>query len=359
MKKMLSLLLLLALTAMLVAGCGKKTNNTETTATPTASAPTESVTETPSPDAPTDTPTPEPYKAIDINVAVLKGPTAIGMVKLMSEAEAKTAKNNYTFTVAGTADEITASIIKGDIPVAAVPCNLASTLYNKTNGGVTVCAVNTLGVLYIVDTGDSVQTVSDLKGKTIYATGAGTTPEYTLRYLLTSAGIDPDKDVTITFLSEASEAAARIAAAGDEEIIAMLPQPYVTTVQMKMPELRVALDVTAEWNKLNDSTVVTGVIVANTEWLKNHTEAFNVFLEEYKASTSFATSSVDEAAELVEHFDIFKAAVAKKAIPQCNIVCYTGDEMKKAVSAYLQILFDANPKAVGGAMPSDDFYFVP
>ena len=180
----------------------------------------------------------------------------------------------------------------------------------------------------------------------------------TLRYLLTSAGIDPDKDVTITFLSEASEAAARIAAAGDEEIIAMLPQPYVTTVQMKMPELRVALDVTAEWNKLNESTVVTGVIVANTAWLNANREAFNVFLDEYRASTAFAVESVDAAADLVEHFDIFKAAVAKKAIPQCNIVCYTGDDMKKAVSAYLQILFDANPKAVGGAMPGEDFYFV-
>ena len=352
-KNLLSVLLLLALCTSLLAGCGKKEDNTPTeppTQTPTAPA---NVTDTP-----VETPTPEPYKPVDINVAVLKGPTAIGMVKLMSDNEAKTAKNNYTFSVAGTADEITASIIKGDIPVAAVPCNLASTLYNKTNGGVTVCAVNTLGVLYIIDTGDSVQSVSDLKGKTIYATGAGTTPEYTLRYLLTSAGIDPDKDVTITFLSEASEAAARIAAAGDEEIIAMLPQPYVTTVQMKSENVRVALDVTAEWSKLNDSTVVTGVIVANTAWLKDNGAAFDMFLEEYKASTSFATTSVDEAAELVEHFDIFKAAVARKAIPQCNIVCYTGEEMKKAVSAYLQILFDANPKSVGGSMPKDDFYYV-
>lgn len=352
-KNLLSVLLLLALCTSLLAGCGKKEDKTPTetpTQTPTAPA---NVTDTP-----VETPTPEPYKPVDINVAVLKGPTAIGMVKLMSDNEAKTAKNNYTFTVAGTADEITASIIKGDIPVAAVPCNLASTLYNKTNGGVTVCAVNTLGVLYIIDTGDSVQSVSDLKGKTIYATGAGTTPEYTLRYLLTSAGIDPDKDVTITFLSEASEAAARIAAAGDEEIIAMLPQPYVTTVQMKSENVRVALDVTAEWSKLNDSTVVTGVIVANTAWLKDNGTAFDMFLEEYKASTSFATTSVDEAAELVEHFDIFKAAVARKAIPQCNIVCYTGEEMKKAVSAYLQILFDANPKSVGGSMPKDDFYYV-
>ena len=349
--KRLSLLVLACLFVLTVAGCGKNETTPAATSTPTPTEaatgePTEAVTETP-------TPTPEP---VDINVAVLKGPTAIGMVRLMSSAENGAAKNNYHFTVAGTADEITASIIKGDIPVAAVPCNLAATLYNKTKGGVTVCAVNTLGVLYILDTGDSVQTLADLKGKTIYATGAGTTPEYTLRHLLSKAGIDPDKDVTITFVSEASEAAAKIAAS-DEEVIAMLPQPYVTIAKSKKEGTRVAIDITAEWEKVTGETLVTGVIVANTAWLKENDVAFKTFLAEYKDSTAFATEHVDEAAELVEHFDIFKAAIAKQAIPQCNIVCYTGTEMKKAVSDYLKVLFDANPKAVGGALPGDDFYY--
>ncbi len=349
--KKVSLLVLGCLLALMFAGCGKNETTTAATQTPTPSQaatgePTEAVTDTP-------TPTPAP---VDINVAVLKGPTAIGMVRLMSSTESGAAKNNYHFTVAGTADEITASIIKGDIPVAAVPCNLAATLYNKTKGGVTVCAVNTLGVLYILDTGDSVQTLADLKGKTIYATGAGTTPEYTLRHLLSKAGIDPDKDVTITFVSEASEAAAKIAAS-DEEVIAMLPQPYVTIAKSKKEGTRVAIDITAEWEKVTGETLVTGVIVANTAWLKDHDEAFQTFLSEYKESTAFATEHVDEAAELVEHFDIFKAAVAKQAIPQCNIVCYTGAEMKKAISDYLKVLFDANPKAVGGALPGDDFYY--
>ncbi len=349
--KKVSLLVLGCLLALMFAGCGKNETTPAATQTPTpsqaaTSEPTEAVTDTP-------TPTPAP---VDINVAVLKGPTAIGMVRLMSSTESGAAKNNYHFTVAGTADEITASIIKGDIPVAAVPCNLAATLYNKTKGGVTVCAVNTLGVLYILDTGDSVQTLADLKGKTIYATGAGTTPEYTLRHLLSKAGIDPDKDVTITFVSEASEAAAKIAAS-DEEVIAMLPQPYVTIAKSKKEGTRVAIDITAEWEKVTGETLVTGVIVANTAWLKDHDEAFQTFLGEYKESTAFATEHVDEAAELVEHFDIFKAAVAKQAIPQCNIVCYTGAEMKKAISDYLKVLFDANPKAVGGALPGDDFYY--
>ena len=310
--KKVSLLVLGYLLTLMFAGCGKNETTPAATQTPTPSQaatgePTEAVTDTP-------TPTPAP---VDINVAVLKGPTAIGMVRLMSSTESGAAKNNYHFTVAGTADEITASIIKGDIPVAAVPCNLAATLYNKTKGGVTVCAVNTLGVLYILDTGDSVQTLADLKGKTIYATGAGTTPEYTLRHLLSKAGIDPDKDVTITFVSEASEAAAKIAAS-DEEVIAMLPQPYVTIAKGKKEGTRVAIDITAEWEKVTGETLVTGVIVANTA---------------------------------------FKAAVAKQAIPQCKIVCYTGAEMKKAISDYLKVLFDANPKAVGGALPGDDFYY--
>ena len=349
--KKASLLVLGCLLALMFAGCGKNETTPAATQTPT---PSQAVTGEPT-EAVTDTPTPTPAP-VDINVAVLKGPTAIGMVRLMSSTESGAAKNNYHFTVAGTADEITASIIKGDIPVAAVPCNLAATLYNKTKGGVTVCAVNTLGVLYILDTGDSVQTLADLKGKTIYATGAGTTPEYTLRHLLSKAGIDPDKDVTITFVSEASEAAAKIAAS-DEEVIAMLPQPYVTIAKSKKEGTRVAIDITAEWEKVTGETLVTGVIVANTAWLKDHDEAFQTFLGEYKESTAFATEHVDEAAELVEHFDIFKAAVAKQAIPQCNIVCYTGAEMKKAISDYLKVLFDANPKAVGGALPGDDFYY--
>ena len=349
--KKVSLLVLGCLLALMFAGCGKNETTPAATQTPT---PSQAVTGEPT-EAVTDTPTPTPAP-VDINVAVLKGPTAIGMVRLMSSTESGAAKNNYHFTVAGTADEITASIIKGDIPVAAVPCNLAATLYNKTKGGVTVCAVNTLGVLYILDTGDSVQTLADLKGKTIYATGAGTTPEYTLRHLLSKAGIDPDKDVTITFVSEASEAAAKIAAS-DEEVIAMLPQPYVTIAKSKKEGTRVAIDITAEWEKVTGETLVTGVIVANTAWLKDHDEAFQTFLSEYKESTAFATEHVDEAAELVEHFDIFKAAVAKQAIPQCNIVCYTGAEMKKAISDYLKVLFDANPKAVGGALPGDDFYY--
>lgn len=297
------------------------------------------------------------YVARDIKVAALKGPTAIGMVKLMDDAQNKKAANNYEFKIAAAADEFTASLIKGDIQLAAMPCNAAATLYNKSNGKIKVIGINTLGVLYVLDTGTTVKSVADLKGKTVYLTGKGTTPEYTLRYLLKKAGLDPDKDVKLEFKSEAAEVAA-IMAKGDEDVIAMLPQPYVTTVMMNNSKVRIALDVTKEWEKLagSDSTVVTGVIVVNADYYNNNRDAVNKFMEEYKASVEYAVGNVDEAANLVEKFDIFKAAVAKKAIPYCNITYVTGNDMKTKVENYLKVLYDENPAAVGGKMPDSSFY---
>lgn len=297
------------------------------------------------------------YTARDIKVAALKGPTAIGMVKLMDEAQNGKAANNYEFKIAAAADEFTSYLIKGDIQLAAMPCNAAATLYNKSNGKIKVIGINTLGVLYILDTGSTVKSVADLKGKTVYLTGKGTTPEYTLRYLLKKSGIDPDKDVKLEFKSEAAEVAA-IMAKGDEDVIAMLPQPYVTTVMMNNSKVRIALDVTAEWEKLagSESTVVTGVIVVNTDYYNNNKAAVDKFMEEYKASVEYVVGNVDDAANLVEKFDIFKAAVAKKAIPYCNITYVTGNDMKTKVENYLKVLYDENPASVGGAMPDGSFY---
>ncbi len=345
MKKMCALFLVLVMGLSLLA-CGKDSGSSDATPTPGTNA---------TPGA-TDGATTTPAERGKMNVAVLKGPTAINMMKLMADDEAGTSAIDYNFTVAGAADEITASIIKGDIPVAAVPCNLAATLYNKTEGGITMLAINNLGVLYILETGNSVQSVEDLKGKTIYSTGAGTTPEYTLRHLLNSAGIDPDKDVTINYLSEASEVAARLAES-DGNMVAMLPQPYVTTVLNNNPDARIALDITKEWAARNDSDVVTGVVIVNNKFLKENAAMVETFLSEFEASSKYVVENVDEAANLCEQFDIFKAAIAKKAIPYCNLVCYTGEEMKTAAEAYLQVLFDANPKAVGGKMPGADFYY--
>lgn len=306
--------------------------------------------------------TPEPttvqqeIEPVDFNIAVMTGPTAIGLVKVMSDAEEGIAKNNYHFNVYGTADEVASGLIKGELDVACVPSNLASVLYNKTEGEIVVAAINTLGVLYLVEQGDTVQEVENLIGKTIYSTGQGTTPEFTLRYLLSLHGIDPDKDVNIEYKSESAEVVAMLAQT--EDAIAMLPQPYVTTAMNQNPELRIALSVTEEWESLSeDSTVVTGVLVARKSFVEDYTEAFEVFLGEYALSTVYANGNVEDTANLLEHFDIFKAAIVKKAIPYCNVTFIEGEQMEKLVSAYLQVLYDQNPASIGGKMPAEDFYY--
>lgn len=292
----------------------------------------------------------------DINIAVMTGPTAIGLVKVMSDNEAGEAANNYHFNVYGTADEISTGLLKGELDVACVPCNLAAVLYNKSEGEIITAAINTLGVLYLVETGNSIQSVEDLRGKTIYSTGQGTTPEFTLRYLLSASGIDPDQDVTIEYKSEAAEVAAMLAEATDA--VAMLPQPYVTAAMNQNESLRIALSVTDEWEKLSkDSTVVTGVLVARKSFVEEHEEAFESFLKEYRLSAAYTNENVEEAAELIEHFGIFKAAIAKKAIPYCNVTFVAGKEMKTLMSAYLQVLYDQKPASVGGKLPADDFYY--
>jgi NitT/TauT family transport system substrate-binding protein len=296
---------------------------------------------------------------IDINIAALKGPTAIGMVKVMDDAKAGNTANNYNFTIAGTPDEISTALIKGDIDVAAVPCNLASVLYNKTEGAVKLAGINTLGVLYIVETGDTIKSVEDLKGKTIYSTGLGTTPQYTLNYLLTANGIDPEKDVTIEYKTEATEVAALLEKSTDA--VAMLPQPYVTTVMMKNDKVRIALNVAEEWDAVSTdgSSVVTGVVIVRSDFLEKNKEAFDTFLDEYTNSTAYVNAQVDEASALVEKFDIFQAEPMKKAIPYCNITLIRGEEMKEKVGGYLTALFNQEPKSVGGKLPDDNFYYLP
>lgn len=297
----------------------------------------------------------------DVRVTALKGPTAMGMVELMNEAESGAVNGNaYDFTIASAVDEVSPKLVKGETDIAAVPANLAAVLYNNTEGQVEVLAVNTLGVLYIVESGDSIGSVEDLRGKTIYASGKGATPEYALNYILTENGIDPEKDVTIEWKSEHAECVAALAE--DADGIAMLPQPFVTTAQTKKETLRTALDLTEEWNKIQESegtvsTLVTGVTVVRTAFAKEHPEAVADFMEAYQASVSYVTENTDEAAKLIGDYDIVPEAVAKKALPACNIVCITGDEMKEKLSGYLGVLKDQNPEAVGGELPGDDFYY--
>lgn len=359
-KKILSVILTAAM-ALSLAACGMSGKNT---VTGSENKDTESHTETVSETSAkvsesTEAETEAPVKGCDFNIASMKGPTSIGLVKLFYGSDNNETVNKYNYTVYGTADEISAGLIKGDIDVAAVPCNLASVLYNKTDGEIMVAGINTLGVLYVMSKGIEINSVNDLKGQTVYTTGQGTTPEYTLRHLLSINGIDPDADVTIEFKSEASEVVSAVSEL--DTAVVMLPQPYVTIAEKSVEGLTVALDVTKEWEKSasDGSTVVTGVIVARKSFINEHAGQFKVFLDEYKDSTDYANTDIESTAALLESFDIIKAAVARKAIPECNVTFIGGEEMKSKVTSYLQVLFDASPKAVGGAMPEDDFFYIP
>lgn len=293
-----------------------------------------------------------------LRIAGLKGPTTMGLVNLLSMEKNGTAAMDYDLQLYGAADEIVPKLIKGNLDMAAIPANLAATLYQKTNGGIQVLAVNTLGVLYVVEKGDTVHSFADLKGRTILSTGKGTTPEYVLRYLLTKNGLDPDKDVKIEYYSEASEVTAQMAAT-KKDAIAVLPQPYVTAAQMKDSELRVVLDLTKEWNKVCDTQLITGVTVVRTAYAEDHPDVVQAFLKDYEKSVNAANTDIDGTAALCEEIGVVaKAAIAKKALPKCNIVYRRGEEMKKDISAYLQVLYDASPAAVGGKLPGDNFYWV-
>ena len=313
-----------------------------------------------------ETPAEDP---VTVRVAALKGPTAMGMVKLMSDtdeemdrmvdsSEAFTGEIEYpySFPLAASADEVTPKLMQGELDIACVPANLASVLYNRTGGGIVTLAVNTLGVLYIVENGNSVQSMADLAGRTIAASGKGSTPEYALRYLLSENGIDPDNDVTIDWRSEHSECVAALASGA--ATIAMLPQPFVTVAQTQLPDLRVALDLTEEWDALdNGSALLTGVVVARADFVEEHPAAVEQFLTSYAESVEWVNANTAEAAELIGGYDIVDAAVAEKALPYCNIVCITGTEMMDMLSGYLSVLWEQNPESVGGAMPNDDFYY--
>ena len=342
MKKNLKYLLALCLTIALVfslAACGQKAD------------------ETPN-DAQDDQQTEqEEFTPANYSIAALKGPTAMGLVKLMKDSESgETTGNEYTFTLAGSADEVTPALLKGELDMACVPANLAAVLYNKTEGEIEVLAVNTLGVLYIVENGESVHSMADLKGKTIVAAGKGSTPEYALRYLLTENGIDPDNDVTIDWKSEHSECVAALAAG--QAAIALLPQPFVTVAQNKIEGLRMALDLTAEWDKLdNGSGLITGVIVARRDVVEANPGAVDSFIQNNAASVEWVNGNTADAAALIGEYSIVDAAVAEKALPYCNIVCLMGANLLEALPGYLEVLYNASPAAVGGEMPDNSFYF--
>ena len=302
--------------------------------------------------------TQEELTAAEINLYVLSGPTGIGAMNLWAAADAGETKNTYHITMPGANDEVVAALSNGEADIAAVATNLAATLYNKTSGGVTVLAVNTLGVLSMLSNGQEAATVSDLKGKTIYAPGQGANPEYILRYVLTGNGLDPDKDVTLRFVGEGSELLT--VWQSDPEAVILAPQPVATSILMQNENAKTLFDMTEEWDKIagGDSTLMMGCVIVRNEFLQANPGAVELFLQEYAASIEKAQSDVEGTAALCEQYGLIpKAALAQKAIPSCGLTFVTGAEMKTGLSGYLQVMFDANPKSVGGALPGDNFYY--
>lgn len=298
---------------------------------------------------------------VTVKVGALKGATTLGLLPLEDKAANGEAGENYEFSMMTAADELLPMMIKGELDIALLPSNVASILYQKTNGGVTVIDINTLGVLYMVSGDSSVTGVEDLAGRTIYLTGKGTTPDYVLHYILSGNGMDADSDCTLEYKSEATEVAALLAE--NPDAIGLLPQPFVTAACAQNDALSVILDMNAEWEKLqgeDGSRLVTGVTVVRNEFLQEHENAVVTFMEEHQASAQSMNSDVENGAKLAVASEIIaKEPIALKAIPKCNITYIDGADMKQALSGYLEVLYEQNPESIGGALPGDDFYYVP
>ena len=287
---------------------------------------------------------------VTVNIGVLKGPTGMSAAWLMDQNDQKLSANEYNFTVAGTPDAITGQLINGDMDIAALPTNAISALYNKTEGKISVLGVNALGVLYILENGNSINSVSDLAGKTVLASGKGSTAEYVLNYILEKNGVIAE----IVWAAEHSEAAT-LALKGDYDIV-MLPEPFVTNVTAKSDAFRVALDLTEEWEALGNGELTMGGIAVRTAFLEEHPDAVKAFVDEYGKSVAFTHSQPEDAAKLIAKYEIAAEEVAKNAIPRCNIVWLHGKDYKAVLENFLGVVYNANPAGIGGKMPGNDFY---
>lgn len=287
---------------------------------------------------------------VTVNIGVLKGPTGMGAAWLMDQNEQGLSANSYNFTIAGAPDVLTGQLISGDMDMAALPTNAISTLYNKTEGKITVLGVNALGVLYVLENGDRINSVADLEGKTILASGQGSTAEYVLNYILEQNGVSAE----IFWASEHSETAT-LALSGEYDIV-MLPEPFVTTVTTKNGSFRVALDLTREWEALGGGELTMGGIAVRTEFLEAHPDAVKAFVKEYANSVAFTNAQPADAAKLIAKYEIAAEEIAKNAIPRCNIVWLHGENYKAKLENFLGVVYEANPAGIGGKMPGDDFY---
>ena len=281
-----------------------------------------------------------------VNIAALKGPTGMGISYMMED----TAK--YNVELQDAPDVVVGKFVNGEIDIAAVPLNLAAVLYNKTEGNVVLLNLDTLGVLYIVENGETINSLADLAGKTIYASGEGATPQYVLDYLLAQNGLTDQ--VTVEYVGEHTALAAMVASG--EAQVALLPEPFVSAVTVKNPAVRVALDLNTAWEEASGTKLVMGVYIASRTFYNEHPDQVKAFLADYAASVEKVNTSADAAQKIADLGIVGSVAIAEQAIPRSYIVSITGEEAKTAASAVLNVLFTANPKSVGGKLPGDDLY---
>ena len=338
MKKFLSLILALIMILSMTACSNEPTEPEE----PVSS-------EAEVPEEPTEPEVPE-FSGAEVKVGMLKGPTGMGAAWLMEQNELGLTLNDYKFTVAGAADELTGQLVQGGLDIAALPTNAISALYNKTEGKIVCLGVNTMGVLYILENGESISSISDLEGKTILASGKGSTAESVLNHLLAENNVNAE----IYWASEHTEAAT-LAITGEYDVV-MLPEPFVTNVMSKNADLRVALNLSEEWKMLTGEVMTMGGIAVRKEFLEQNPEAVAEFVKDYGMSIDFTNKNPAEAGVFIEKFEIAAAAVAENAIPRCNIVWLTGEEYQTVLKNFLSVLFEANPASIGGNMPGEDFY---
>ena len=350
--KLITLALALALLFSLAA-CGTEKTDSQPSDLPAQTTPsaTPEATLEATPEA-----NPEP---VTYNLGLIKGPTGMGGVFIMEGAAndlyIESDNIDYEITLAAAPTDLTALLINGELDIAALPTNVAASLYNKTEGGIQLLALNTMGVLYILENGDSVQSVSDLAGKTIYATGQGANPEFVLNHILTSNDLTPGTDVTIEWRD--SDELTTLMATGEIEIC-MLPVPAATAVQMKNDKVRSALDITAEWrNSGENSELIMGCIVARTEFIKENPEAVSTFMKHYEESVKKAQSDEAAAALMAEYEIVANEAIAKAAIPSANLCYIIGSDIHPTISGYYEVLFAADPTSIGGAIPGEEFYY--
>ncbi len=341
MKKFLSILLLAVMILTLIA-CNEKNGTGSNTTDPI------------------NNPSGELDKELPIRISVLSGTTGMGAAPLIKSAKDGQESLNYQFTVATAADQIGPGIIKGDIDIAAVPTNLAATLYNKTNGKIAVLAGNTKGVLYLLSKDTSIKSVSDLKGKTVHVPGKGTNPEYLLRYVLEANVLKVGTDVIIDYTYTSPDELTSAVSATDKVTVALLPEPKVSAATSKTPELKVVLDLTKEWNVASGGVdLFQGCIIVRKEFLEAHPAEVAEFLKKYKASVESVTEDPKAASLVIEEVGIIpKAALAEKAIPNCNLCYVDGEELKTALSKLFTELHKLEPQSVGGAIPDDGLYVV-